>query len=182
MLLSNALEGVLPELPEILLTVANDKILSAAREYCEEGNAWLIRDMEVNIEAGVTDYIFTLPSDSELVRVLTQDDNNSIIVTENEVTKAGLSLIKSPTSAGTIKLTVAIKPTSINADIDVPDDKAIEFGALFHCKRMTQQIWSDKEGAAYYRREFNSEIVKAKQIAWRGNQTGTVRVRPRKFV
>ncbi len=182
MLLSNVLDGILPELPEIVLMLANDKILSAAREYCEEGNAWLMRDMEVNIEVGVTDYTFTLPSDSELVRVLNQDDNNFIPITENEISKAGLSLLSSPATSGTIKLTIAIKPTSVNADMDVPDDKAIEYGALFHCKRMTNVTWSDKEGAAYYRREFNSEIVKAKQQAWHGNQGGTVRVRPRKFV
>ncbi len=182
MAIADSLKNILGELPGIILTLARDKLLDAAREYCEQGNAWMLKDEPIAIVAGTTDYVFTLPADSEFVRVLYQDQDNYISISCNEITKTGLKLKAAPSQSGTIKLSLVIKPTAITAVMDVPDDKAIEYGALFHCKRMSKVEWHDPEMAMFYRREFTDEINKAKQQSWNGNQGGTVRATPRQFI
>lgn len=182
MILSSVVERVLPDAGEAPLPLVRDKVLQAARDFCDNGNAWVIKGVKIRIWQNVTGYRIPLPDHSELVRVLHQGAGNFVNISPQEVTSDGIIFSALPPRDGEINLDIVVRPISLDAQIDALDSRAIECGTLFYLKRMNGSSWANMGLAEYYRRELESETTKAKQTSWCGNQGGSIKVKSRRFI
>lgn len=182
MILSTLVNLASQQLPGILMQLLRTQLLKAAQDYCDDGNGWLVENVEVTLAAGQTIFPFLIPANSKIVRVLKQRSTDSYKINVSEITKTGLFLNTALSAEQVVSFTLVVKPTSLEADMDIDSDEPIINGTLFRCKRMTGMPWSDMDGALYYRKEFLSDIHDAKQRSWMGNHGGTRQVQQRKFL
>lgn len=200
-----ALEAV--ECPEAVMLNA---LRNAIRDFCLRSGIWAEDLADIALLTDQPEYSLTLPDGAEFVRiekaryngrpvgVFTEQEMDDSVSNWRASTGASLSAIVSlsqttiraypvPEADDTNPLMIraVLKPTLAAATChdDVGSwSEGIVAGALFRLKKMPNKPWSDREGAAVYRNEFEAAVGRATDSALRGHARRSLSVQHRSFV
>lgn len=193
MLVADFTVEVMPEVPGVTRQLAERAIIDTTRDFCDRTEAWQDTESDVPIVSGKTQYTFTLPPDSELVRVMAVTTSNGTVpvvtlyemdtqhyswrTVEGDVVRAvipsptGFVVFPIPTADSTLTILRALRPTVDAATI--PDlvlryRSCVVDGVVARLLRMADKPWTDFNMAAYKDAMYLRGVGEARSEVGRG--------------
>lgn len=169
---------IVPDLPGCPFAVADHALRLAAIAFCEQSMAWRYQHPDVTVIAATAEYAFVPPAESvvhtityaefegEAIETHAGESNIMIDDWHNQTGTpeyvlggyTGITLVPTPDVAGTLTMTVVLKPspTAIGVDDNVFNEyrAAIVHGALAMLMLSPKKPYSSPNLATYHQQQF----------------------------
>lgn len=163
---------VMTSVPGISPDFASIHIRQAAADFFERSKSYIVELTPQTTTAGVSDYTYQLPENTDMVKVLEAWINGQEAGTELQYRNReartgiyGLSPLRyraypTPSGTGTIAITAAVKPGALSTGI--PDEyfsqhyEAISWGAIARLLAVPKKPWTDIATASVYANQFTN--------------------------
>lgn len=178
---------VIPDLPGCPFLMIDNALRQAAIAFCEQSLAWTYQHPDISVVAATAVYPFVPPTGAVVHAITYVEFNDSAIEAhagESNITisdwrnqtgtpeyvlggATSATLVPTPDVAGTLSMTVALKPsptaTGIDDDIFNEYREGIISGALGHLMLSPKKPYTDSALATYHLQQFTIKAGQAGQ-------------------